>query len=628
MKKTKLAALALTLIFAVCGAAEAAEEIVSFHQNVAIQKNSDIKVKETIRINVENINIVHGIKRVFPTERKDTQGRSRPIGFEVESVLLDGEPVDYSTDYDSSDAVVKIGSADAVIPCGEHEFTLCYTAKGEIGFFSDHDELYWNVTGNGWRFPIRAVSCDVQLPDMNFGEGFERIAFYTGRYGEGNETGAALTKTNGVKTTRGLAEGEGLTVVYGWKKGIVEEPPLPVLDDPKTHTAVGILLFAVMLCWLLFAWNKWGKDPQKTVIPLFSAPEGLSPAAVAYADTLKFKGKTTLSANIIDIAIKGGLTIEQSGGERKLIFKTPVNYTLHKKETAPENLTQDEAKIYDRLFEMADTVVLSQENAEIFIAAETAAKSSCKAQLGKLYDSNGKVFSVAALIYAVGVALLWFKSGEEFPVDMFACGMAGVVSFIMSSFIPSSPVAVKFGNFVVRILLQAVITLFGVTVVWIFDNNIVPFLIFSVSLLAITLMRPLMSARNEHGAELYAAAEGLKLYMTTAEKERLEMLNPPEETPQLFEKLLPYAVALGVAKTWADRFSSVLEAAEYQPQWCYGGGMLWLPYNFTDSFGSSLYSAAVPPSSGQGQSFGGDWGSGFGGGFSGGGGGGGGGSGW
>lgn len=625
MNKTKLTALVLMLVCAVCGAAQAAEEIVSFHQDVAIQKNSDIRVKETVRVNVEKVSIIHGIKRVFPTERKDTEGRRRPIGFEVESVLLDGEAVNYSTDYGSSDAVVKIGSANAIIPCGEHEFTLCYTAKGEIGFFSDHDELYWNVTGNGWHFPIRTASCDVQLPGMNFGEGFEKVAFYTGEYGSSDETGAALTKTNGVKTTRGLAEGEGLTVVYGWKKGLVEEPPLPALDDPKTHTAIGILLFAAMLCWLFFAWNKWGKDPRKTIIPLFSAPDGLSPAAVAYADTLKFEGKTLLSANIIDMAVKGALTIEQTGGERKLIFKTPVTYILHKKESAGATLTQDEAKIYEKLFETADTVVLSEENADILLDAEVATKSSCRAQLGKLYDNNGKVFSVAALIYTVGVALLWFKSGEEFPVDMFACGVAGFVSFLLSSRISTSPAEVRFGNFVARILIQGVITLFGLAMVWACENNTVPFMIFSASLLAITLMKPLMSARNEHGAELYAAAEGLKLYMMTAEKERLEMLNPPEDTPQLFEKLLPYALALGVAETWANRFSSVLEAAEYKPEWCYGG-MLWLPYDFTRGFGRSIESASVPPSAGQ--SFGGDWGSGFGGGFSGGGGGGGGGSGW
>jgi len=628
MNKAKLTSLVLLLIFVLCRTALAAEEIVSFHQNITVEKNSDIKVKETVKINVENINVVHGIKRVFPTDRKDMEGRWCPIGLEIEQALLDGEPVSYETDDNGSDTVVKIGSSDVVIPCGIHSFTLIYTAKGEIGFFDDHDELYWNATGNEWKFPIRKASCEIQLPGMNPGEGFEKIAWYTGEYGGSDKTGAKLTETHGVKTVRPLAEGEGLTVVYGWKKGIVEEPPLPALpalDDAATHTVVAVCVFAAILCWLIFAWCKWGKDPQKTVIPLFSAPDGISPAAIAYAHTLKFESKALLSANIIDIAVKGLLTIERTGGERKIIFKRPVSYTLHKKEGSKETLTPDEAKIYAKLFDCTDTLIVSQENADILIAAKTAAKMSCKTQLGKLYDSNGEVFVVAAIIYAIGVALLWLKSGEEFPVDMFVCGLVGFMSFLPSMFISRSPAAVKFRNFALRILLQTVIVLIGGFLVFGSGNNLLPFTLFSASLYAVTIFSPLMSARNEHGAELYAAAEGLKLYMTTAEKDRLEMLNSPEETPQLFEKLLPYALALGVAKTWADRFSGVLSAAEYKPEWCYGGGMVLLPYDFASSFGHNISTATMPASQ---QSFGGSWGSGFDGGFSGGGGGGGGGSGW
>lgn len=64
--------------------------------------------------------------------------------------------------------------------------------------------------------------------------------------------------------------------------------------------------------------------------------------------------------------------------------------------------------------------------------------------------------------------------------------------------------------------------------------------------------------------------EGLRMFMTTAEKNRLEMMNPPDETPQLFETLLPYAYALDAAETWANRFEKVLAAAHYTPSWYRG----------------------------------------------------------
>lgn len=602
----------------------AAEEIVAFHQNIAIQKNSDIYVTENITLNVENIAILHGIKRVFPTTRKDTDGRSRPIGFEVEKTLLDGKQIEYSTDYSDDNAIVKIGSAESIIPRGRHTFTLCYTAKGEIGFFDDHDELYWNVTGNGWTFPILSASCEVKLPKEETGAGFENIAWYMGKFESKDTTGAALTKNDGIKTTRTLKAGEGLTVVYSWKKGIVNEPPLPKTDDPVSHTLFGAIVFIIIFFWLIFAWNKWGRDPQKTVIPIFTPPVGLSPAAVAYADTLRFENKTFLPANIIDMAVKGLLTIEQTDGEQKLIFKTNTSYTLHKTDGQQDKLTADEKAIYAQLFNDGDTLQLSKENADTLFAAQTVAKDNCKTCLGKLYEKNGKVFSVAALVYVIGIALLWFNSEEDFPLDMFMCGLAGFATLAVNLKIDSTPASVKFGNFALRIAAQTVITLLGAFILWACENSIIPFIVYCASLCVISVFCPLMPARNGHGAELYAAAEGLKLYMTTAEKERLEMLNPPDETPQLFEKLLPYALALGIAETWANRFSAVLETAKYHPQWCYGGDMVWLPYNFTRDFGNNIHTASAFST----QNFGGSWDSGFGGGFSGGGGGGGGGSGW
>ena len=139
-----------------------------------------------------------------------------------------------------------------------------------------------------------------------------------------------------------------------------------------------------------------------------------------------------------------------------------------------------------------------------------------------------------------------------------------------------------------------------------------------------------MYARTQKGSEMQAAAEGLALYMKTAEKERLEMFNPPEETPELFEKLLPYALALDVAKTWANRFEKILAKNNYTPSWytgpdpfifAYGSGFGRFSSDIVSSVADSLVSKTTTLSPGSSSGFGG-------GGFSGGGGGGGGGKGW
>ena len=118
--------------------------------------------------------------------------------------------------------------------------------------------------------------------------------------------------------------------------------------------------------------------------------------------------------------------------------------------------------------------------------------------------------------------------------------------------------------------------------------------------------------------------EGFRRYLSVAEEDRLNLENPPERTPELFEKFLPYALALGVQQLWAEQFSGVLGAAQYQPEW-YSGNQ---SRNFqAAAFGAGLASALVRSVSSSSSAPGSSSGRG-GGGSSGGGGGGGGGGGW
>ncbi len=139
----------------------------------------------------------------------------------------------------------------------------------------------------------------------------------------------------------------------------------------------------------------------------------------------------------------------------------------------------------------------------------------------------------------------------------------------------------------------------------------------------------LLKAPTLTGRKIMDQIEGFKLYLSVAEKERLNLLNPPEKTPALFEKYLPFALALDVENAWSEQFAEVLaqagtETQPYSPVWYSGSS--WDSFHtsrFTNSLGSSFASAISSSSSPPGSSSGSG-----GGGFSGGGGGGGGGSGW
>jgi uncharacterized membrane protein len=135
----------------------------------------------------------------------------------------------------------------------------------------------------------------------------------------------------------------------------------------------------------------------------------------------------------------------------------------------------------------------------------------------------------------------------------------------------------------------------------------------------------LLKAPTIAGRKLLDQLEGFRMYLTTAEEERLKVLNPPEKTPELFERFLPYALALNCENEWNAKFTAILAAAAIAaPAWY--AGTHWdngRTTSFTDSLGSTLASSTASASTSPGSSSGSG-----GGGSSGGGGGGGGGGGW
>ena len=123
--------------------------------------------------------------------------------------------------------------------------------------------------------------------------------------------------------------------------------------------------------------------------------------------------------------------------------------------------------------------------------------------------------------------------------------------------------------------------------------------------------------------------DGFKMYLDTAEQDRLDRMRSPALTPEVFEAFLPYAYALGVENNWCQRFAreipeEVRQKSGYHPGWYSGrfhgiNALNHLGDDFGSSFSSAISSASSPPGSSSGSG---------GGGFSGGGGGGGGGGGW
>ncbi|UCF30976.1 MAG: DUF2207 domain-containing protein [bacterium] len=607
--------------------AAAVEEILHFKSDINVQADGSVLVTETIQVRAEGEEIRRGIYRDFPTDYRDRSGNPVRISFDVLGVTRDRHPESHHTERRGNGVRLYIGHKDRFLNPGIYTYEIRYRTDRQLGFFDDHDELYWNVTGNGWIFPIRRASASVSLPGGIPREDI-RLAAYTGPRGSRAQDFEAAVDLRGranFETTGELQPSEGLTIVVGWPKGYVAEPT-PVdragyLLSDNRHVVFGLVGLAALLLYYLFAWIRVGRDPDRgTVIPLFEPPDNLSPAAMRYIMEMGFDDRAFASA-VINLAVKGYLTISEEKG----VLGLGRTYTLERTGVEPTAvLSGGEQKVARKLFPGTKrTLKLERENHSEISGAIKALKELLKTEYQKEHFLNNMgYFSVGILISAAILLAAAFAGGGS--------PLGPPLMFIVIWLVPWT-VGTFFLWSARKFFMAAVFSFFlvGATVSFALTTSLIfVATIFLLILLNFVFYR-LLKAPTRLGRRVMDKVEGFKMYLSTAEKHRLNTLTPPEKTPELFEKYLPYALALEVDQEWAEQFSGVLARAtaadgEYRPSWYRGTGWnSYRPGESVSSLGSSLASAISSSSHAPGSS------SGFGGGgSSGGGGGGGGGGGW
>ena len=173
------------------GLAQADERILSYHSDIQINADRSMIVTETIRVRAEGKKIRHGIYRDFPTRYSDRHGNDYHVGFRVLSVQRDGRPESYHQKDLANGVRTYLGKSNYSLPQGEYTYIISYRTTHQLGFFSDFDELYWNVTGNGWDFAIDNASALVRLEtESSLRRALERDQFelwYQPQYDMGSE---------------------------------------------------------------------------------------------------------------------------------------------------------------------------------------------------------------------------------------------------------------------------------------------------------------------------------------------------------------------------------------------------------------------------------------------------------
>ena len=552
-------------------AATAEERIKRFDVAIDVQRDGDIIVTETIAVTSEGNQIRHGIFRDLPRYYADDvrPGDKLPYQYDIHRILRDGHREPYTTETDGNAWRIRIGDADVYLDNGLHTYVIEYEVKNQIRYFDDYDELYWNVTGNYWLFPIEEASARITLPA---GADVLEQWGYTGYLGD-NGRDYTYRRDGSVyvfETSRPFDRREGLTIALKIAKVAIAPPSLGDRGMLWWFRNGALAILITSFCgvaWFLFSsFRRVGEDPPKPpVFPRYEPPKSYSPAAAHYIYYRGLRGHNALISTLIGMGVKGIVDIDAS--EKK-------STTLTRKDGI-EGMNEDEATLYGSLFSgLSELTLGSKYNAAFTSAYQTFRRA--------LSDKYGKDYFRWNVGYTIVAGLM----------------TAGAVAFAISQ-----------------------------TANWSGWHTLIVLAFAGLN----GLFMYLMPAPTPKGQKIRTEIAGFRLYLETAEKLQMNAVKvgsgaPPPMSVDLYEKFLPYAVALNVEKPWTKYFEHQLpkEAAEYSPAWGQFGSRSFRDIGgMNDAILTSMntgVSGSLPQSSSSSGSGGG--------GSSGGGGGGGGGGGW
>lgn len=554
--------------------AQARESILSFDTTISIPRGGRLRIRDNITVRAERKQIRRGIFRDFSTVREEADGRLQKISYKFQEITRNGTPEKYRIEYFPGKVRLIIGEENVFLPIGEHTYSIRYRADRQVHFGADMDFLIWNVAGDFENLPIDSVTATVRVRKN---KKLISADFYAGAFGDENtQSNHYLSEDkNAAYYTRQevLQPGGIITVRAEFEKGAVREPDFKqlvwwYLRDQLEIVGSFLILLMVSLYYLA-VWLRVGRDPPGgVVVPDWTPPDGISPALANYVQNRGFGGNPfrALSSSLVNLAVGGFLTI--SGFE-----KTP-SITRTEKTQSPKDRMKPatgEAALLSRL-NQGETLQFSK-------AKGKAIKSMVSRFRGAIEREHGKVFFrvnrgyciVGVALSALGViALLVLSQGS----------LANLIPPLMASII----FLIFIGVFLLRVVrsLQAhrrrwwqlVISLIPLAGIIVGAASVVPviidgfeidnplaLLVLSAVVAVNALFFKLMQAPTPLGQQVLAKIEGLKTYLQLAEQDRLNLQGAPKMSPQHFETLLPFAIALDLEKPWSSSFDRWLESA-------------------------------------------------------------------
>jgi uncharacterized membrane protein YgcG len=557
-------------------------EIDAFHADYVLNgRGGSMLIKERIDVTFQTPK--HGILRQIPNKYNTAVfSPDTDLMVSVQSVLDEtGKPYPYTEYYENNNKILKIGDPDKTIT-GAYQYNIEYTVQNAIRFFSSHDELFWDINGTESGVAHGKVSARFII-DEELLDNYTDIKCYTGIYGlSGDDCSIEINEDREViaNSSRVFSPFENLSVVIGFERDTFIRPSWWEQYSSVIMRHAGIVLIPVPILVIMYViWDRRGRDikSRKVVVVQFDPPNGLTPAEVGTLSDYTVDNKDVTST-IIDLAIRGYL---------KLIDTTKRDSSKNRKYTI--ELMKDD------LSELSEHEKLLLNG--LFSQIKKGRKVEVKALKNEFYQTIDKIKNQ---LYEHMTEHQYFSANPHTAKTGFM--VFGSVLIVLGLITIGPTEARVLGWSLGLSIAGCIFAFFGL----------------------------IMPKRTLKGYEAMEHIRGLKKYMEVAEEDRIAMMQSPDSqyigdvmaeefTVELYEKLLPYALVLGVEKEWGDKFKDIYTQP---PDWYQGNWSTFNAYMLSSRLSGGLSSmnttlASRPSSSGGSSGFssgGGFSGGGFGGG--------------
>ena len=481
----------------------------SYRSDITVQPDASLLVTENITVTVEGVNIRRGIFRDLPKKKGER--------YHIESVFRNGSPEPFFIESGSGNLRVNTGNND-FIPHETTTFTLVYRVQNAVRSFDKYDEVYWNVTGNAWSFPIDEASASVTLPR---GARVVRQAGYIGGYGSTEQA-----SYSGLRffAPRPLQSGEGLTVAVEFDKGAVgfSAPTHPF----NVWTAAGILGLYFLLTSLAVKRN----PPSVSIMPRFDGITGMTPAEANFAFSLGVRKDKTLALALLQATVSGYCSFDAQRPNTLL------------KNRAPKN---DEERILDK-FLVFPLCVGSFYNPRA-ARTQNALNGLLRKKTRDCFKTNSGFTAGGALL----AAFLLIKGAydEQMP-DLLIYFALYLPFFIIASILALQSFKNRKFNFM-TVFMAVFISFHFATMMFAKMNGFPPIAAFYAAAAAtVPIYGVLIKRLTEKGRDIADHLQGIKLFLESSSQVSAEKM----------EKLMPYAVLLDMESNWGDKIKAMLSS--------------------------------------------------------------------